>query len=85
MEKQASLADDEELFGSLITQHKARPARGQADCGIYLGTSKLSDYTKISALGKGTYGEVNKCIHNPTGQIIAMKTFLFEVSKTLQK
>jgi len=29
-------------------------------------------------LGKGTYGEVHKCMHNPTGMIVAMKTFLFE-------
>ena len=47
---------------------------------ITLGSSKLSDYRKLSMLGKGTYGEVYKCVHNPTGQVIAMKTFLFEVS-----
>ena len=47
---------------------------------IDLGSSKLSDYRKISVLGKGTYGEVYKCIHNPTGLVVAMKTFLFEVS-----
>ena len=45
---------------------------------IALGSTRLADYTKISVLGKGTYGEVYKCIHNPTGQVIAMKTFLFE-------
>ena len=47
---------------------------------ITLGSSKLSDYRKLSVLGKGTYGEVYKCVHNPTGQVVAMKTFLFEVS-----
>ena len=47
---------------------------------IDLGSSKLSDYRKISVLGKGTYGEVYKCIHTPTGLVVAMKTFLFEVS-----
>ena len=47
---------------------------------IELGSSKLSDYRKISVLGKGTYGEVYKCVHNPTGLVVAMKTFLFEVS-----
>ena len=47
---------------------------------IRLGTTKLADYTKISVLGKGTYGEVHKCVHNPTSQVVAMKTFLFEVS-----
>ena len=31
-------------------------------------------------LGKGTYGEVHKCIHNPSGLIVAMKTYMFEVS-----
>jgi len=45
---------------------------------ITLGSSKLSDYSKLSVLGKGTYGEVHKCVHNPTGMIVAMKTFLFE-------
>lgn len=45
---------------------------------IRLGTTSLADYTKISVLGKGTYGEVHKCVHNPTNQVVAMKTFLFE-------
>ena len=31
-------------------------------------------------LGKGTYGEVHKCVHTPTGLIVAMKTYMFEVS-----
>jgi serine/threonine protein kinase len=47
---------------------------------ISLGSSQLSDYTKLSVLGKGTYGEVHKCVHNPTGIIVAMKTYIFEVS-----
>jgi serine/threonine protein kinase len=29
-------------------------------------------------LGKGTYGEVQKCIHKPTGLVVAMKTYMFE-------
>ena len=29
-------------------------------------------------LGKGTYGEVHKCIHKPTGLVVAMKTYMFE-------
>ena len=49
---------------------------------IQLYSSKLSDYRKISELGKGTYGEVYKCIHIPTGQVVAMKSYLFEVSQT---
>ena len=47
---------------------------------ITLGSTKLSEYTKVGVLGKGTYGEVHKCLHNPTGLIIAMKTYTFEVS-----
>jgi serine/threonine protein kinase len=35
----------------------------------------------LSVLGKGTYGEVHKCVHTPTGLIVAMKTYMFEVSK----
>ena len=50
------------------------------DAPIQLGSSKLSDYTKIGMLGKGTYGEVHKCIHKPTGIVVAMKTYMFEVS-----
>ena len=49
---------------------------------IQLYSSKLSDYKKISELGRGTYGEVYKCIHTPTGQVVAMKSYLFEVSQT---
>lgn len=29
-------------------------------------------------LGKGTYGEVHKCVHQPTNLIVAMKTYIFE-------
>lgn len=45
---------------------------------IKLGTTRLSDYSKLGMLGKGTYGEVHKCVHNATGQIVAMKTYFFE-------
>lgn len=47
---------------------------------ISLGQTKLSEYTKLSVLGKGTYGEVHKCVHTPSGIIVAMKTYIFEVS-----
>ncbi len=47
---------------------------------ITLGQTRLSEYTKLSVLGKGTYGEVHKCVHTPTGLIVAMKTYIFEVS-----
>jgi serine/threonine protein kinase len=47
---------------------------------IKLGDTKLKEYTKIQLLGKGTYGEVFKCIHKPTGLVVAMKTYFFEVS-----
>lgn len=49
-----------------------------AICPINLGQTKLNEYTKLSVLGKGTYGEVHKCVHTPTGQIVAMKTYMFE-------
>lgn len=29
-------------------------------------------------LGKGTYGEVTKCMHTKTNTLVALKTFLFE-------
>jgi serine/threonine-protein kinase BUR1 len=51
------------------------------DSPITLGSSRLADYNKISMLGKGTYGEVHKCVHKPTGMIVAMKTYMFEVSR----
>ena len=49
---------------------------------ISLGTTRLADYSRMAMLGKGTYGEVYKCMYNPTQQIVAIKTFLFEVSST---
>ena len=49
-------------------------------CPINLGQTKLNEYTKLSVLGKGSYGEVHKCVHTPTGSIVAMKTYIFEVS-----
>lgn len=33
----------------------------------------------MQVLGKGTYGEVTRCIHIPSGLEVAMKTFFFEV------
>lgn len=69
-----------------VTERKpAKPLkRLAADEGpIYLGSSRLSDYTKVSMLGKGTYGEVHKCVHKPSGMIVAMKTYMFEVSHLL--
>ena len=59
------------------TISKSRPIKRE-EALIVLGSSKLSDYTKISMLGKGTYGEVHKCVHKPTGLIVAMKTYMFE-------
>ena len=58
---------------------KSKPVRDRPLIELY--SSKLSDYRKISELGKGTYGEVYKCIHIPTGQVVAMKSYLFEVSR----
>ena len=52
----------------------------EVDDKIEFQKTSLDEYTKIAVLGKGTYGEVHKCIHNPTDQIVAMKTFMFEVS-----
>jgi serine/threonine protein kinase len=46
---------------------------------IKFGMTKFSDYTKVCILGKGTYGEVTRCIHIPSGLQVAMKTFFFEV------
>ena len=47
---------------------------------IKFGMTKFSDYTKVCVLGKGTYGEVTRCIHIPSGLEVAMKTFFFEVN-----
>ena len=80
----SSRADVEMRQESTGPSSKRRVSQGpkpavQEQIPITLGATKLSEYTKIGVLGKGTYGEVHKCIHNPTGTIIAMKTFLFEV------
>jgi hypothetical protein len=34
---------------------------------IKFGKSHLKDYQRINRLGKGTYGEVWRCIHVPSG------------------
>ena len=47
---------------------------------IQFGTTKLSEYQNVAQLGKGTYGEVFKCIHSKTNSMVAIKSFLFEVS-----
>ncbi len=47
---------------------------------IKFGQTKFSDYTKVCVLGKGTYGEVTRCIHIASGLEVAMKTFFFEVT-----
>lgn len=47
---------------------------------IKFGETMLPQYQKIAGLGKGTYGEVNKCIHGPTNEVVAIKSFFFEVS-----
>lgn len=46
---------------------------------IKFGQTKFSDYSKVCVLGKGTYGEVTRCIHITSGIEVAMKTFFFEV------
>lgn len=45
---------------------------------VEFGKTKLTDYQAIAPLGKGTYGEVNKCFHIQTNSVVAIKTFLFE-------
>lgn len=47
---------------------------------IKFGSTNIKQYHNIGSLGKGTYGEVNKCLHKDTKEIVAVKTFLFEVS-----
>ena len=47
---------------------------------IEFGKTKLDEYQQINTLGKGTYGEVTQCVHTKTSTVVALKTFLFEVS-----
>lgn len=61
-----------------ITQKYEDPAKV-----IKFGSTKFSDYSKCHLLGKGTYGEVFRCIHIASGIECAMKTFLFEVNNIL--
>lgn len=46
---------------------------------IKFGMTKYHDYSKISVLGRGTYGEVTRCMHIHSGIEVAMKTFFFDV------
>ena len=54
-------------FGPRLALNRMVTSADDAANLIVLGSTRLSDYTKVSVLGKGTYGEVYKCIHNPTG------------------
>ena len=47
---------------------------------IKFGTTKITDYSKIHGLGRGTYGEVEKCIHISSGIEVAIKKYLSSVS-----
>jgi len=47
---------------------------------IKFGSTKFSDYSKVQTLGRGTYGEVTRCIHIASNIEVAMKTFFFDVS-----
>lgn len=46
---------------------------------IKFGETTFNEYSKISVLGRGTYGEVTRCMHNPTKTEVAIKTFFFDV------
>lgn len=48
---------------------------------IKFGTTTIDEYQKLGQLGKGTYGEVFKCVHIPTGTIVALKSFYEDVCK----
>jgi serine/threonine protein kinase len=80
--RQANKAQgDTSMRGDSPLQHSTPGTTVLTPPPINLGQTKLSEYTKLSVLGKGTYGEVHKCVHTPTGLIVAMKTYMFEVSK----
>lgn len=46
---------------------------------IKFGETQFNEYSRMQVLGRGTYGEVTRCIHNPTKTEVAMKTFFFDV------
>ena len=52
----------------------------ESDQGIGYGLTKISDYTQMEELGKGTYGIVSKYLHRPTGTIVAIKHFKLKVN-----
>lgn len=47
---------------------------------IQFGKTKFSDYTKVNVIGRGTYGEVTRCIHIKSGLEVAVKTFFMDVN-----
>lgn len=65
------------------SQLEATPPKVDVSSIIKFGQTKFSDYTRMQELGKGTYGEVHRCVHLPSGIDVAMKTFKFDVSSDL--
>jgi serine/threonine protein kinase len=51
---------------------------------IKFGHTTLADYEQVAQLGKGTYGEVFKAVHKVTNELVAIKSFFFEVSPILK-
>ncbi|KDQ60137.1 hypothetical protein JAAARDRAFT_152682 [Jaapia argillacea MUCL 33604] len=61
--------------------HRTRDEEKEAYGRVFVGCGKQSDYDVLTKLGEGTFGEVHKAIHTPTGASVALKRILMHNEK----
>ncbi|KAI0064903.1 Pkinase-domain-containing protein [Artomyces pyxidatus] len=63
--------------GPYRTREEEQKAYGR----MFVGSGQQSDYDATTKLGEGTFGEVHKAKHRPTGDIVALKRILMHNEK----
>ncbi|EJF63893.1 Pkinase-domain-containing protein [Dichomitus squalens LYAD-421 SS1] len=61
--------------------HRTREQEREAYGRIFVGCGQQTDYTVMTKLGEGTFGEVHKAIHREKGHTVALKRILMHNEK----
>ncbi|PIL27727.1 transporter [Ganoderma sinense ZZ0214-1] len=61
--------------------HRTREQEQQAYGRVFVGCGQQGDYTVMTKLGEGTFGEVHKAIHREKGHTVALKRILMHNEK----